>query len=665
MKLTDILRKIFYREEPKVTKRKVSRDYYDPRREKEGRFAKISGDIYQEQEVGAMPEEVQREKNRETIIKGAIIFGVVLTLAVSFLIYLRVTSNTYNDDKVRINIIGQERVESPTRAKYEIEVKNDNLVELENAAVFVEGPFLGKFVQSEEVEVQNERWVKKNLGTIGKKSSKKFSIEIDFLASKQDQVYINVQLEYQPKNFSSQFSASASKDILVIPSSLTLKLVPTSQAASGEKIAVDVFVKNESESPRENIFVELNYPEDFSFLKGEPEPTTGNNRWLISKINPQEEQKIKIEGTLEGLYETVKQIRGVLKEEYQGGERVIFDTEAVIRMVTDRLALQQVVSQENVYAGQSLTYDVFFRNSSPIALRDLILTQHISSAIINKESVYPANGGFYNSRENTITWKASDVPELKVLEPNQQAKVSFTVSLQENLPAKNKDDKNFKIVSQAEIHSLDVDSPIGHNKKIFSSNKEVLVNSKLILEREIVQKDELISTEGPIPLEVDKETTFLVKLRVLNTSNDLKNVTLKTSLPSGVAWKSQVEPTNSGIEFNERTNELSWFIGTVDAHTGFLKPAIPLAFKIGITPSQNQIREAPDLLNNLVIFADDTFTKKKIQYEFGGANTGSVRDIRESRVMPASQSEQEQSTQTNEDASSTNLQESSTTTPTQ
>ena len=131
MKLTDVFKKIFYREEPKVVKRKVSRDYYDPRREKEGRFAKISGDIYQEQEVGAKPEEIKQEKNRETVIKAAVIFGVILVLAVSFLVYLRATSNTYNDEKVKINIIGSEKVEAPARIKYEIEVRNNNLVEME------------------------------------------------------------------------------------------------------------------------------------------------------------------------------------------------------------------------------------------------------------------------------------------------------------------------------------------------------------------------------------------------------------------------------------------------------------------------------------------------------------------------------------------------------
>lgn len=662
MKLTDVFKKIFYREEPKVVKRKVSRDYYDPRREKEGRFAKISGDIYQEQEVGAKPEEIKQEKNRETVIKAAVIFGVILVLAVSFLVYLRATSNTYNDEKVKINIIGSEKVEAPARIKYEIEVRNNNLVELEDTVAFVEGPFLGKLVQSDEVEIQNDRLARKKLGTINKKGSKKFFVEVDFLASKQDQTYINVRLEYQPKNFSSQFSAKASKDVLVYPSSLSLKIVPTSQAASGEKIMIEAFIKNESELARENIFVEINYPEEFSFLAGEPEPNTGNNRWLIKKIGPREERKIKIEGTLDGLYETVKQIHGALKEEYSGGERVIFEAEAVVKMVTDRVVLQQVVSQESVYAGGNLTYNIFFRNSSPVPLRDLILTQHISSAVINKELIQPANGGFYNSRENTITWKASDVPELKVLEPNQQAKVSFTVALQDNLPTKSKEDKNFKIVSQAEIHSLDIDSPIGHNKKIFSSNKEVSVNSKLILEREIVQKDEIISTEGPIPMEVDKETTFLVKLKVLNTSNDLKNVILKTSLPSGVAWKNQVEPTNSGVEFNERTNEMSWLIGTVEAHTGFSKPALSLVFKVGITPSQNQIGYSPELLNALIISADDTFTKKKIQYEFKGANTNEVKDIKEQKVVAA---QAETMTQVTEETGVTSTAESRGTTPTQ
>jgi hypothetical protein len=239
-----------------------------------------------------------------------------------------------------------------------------------------------------------------------------------------------------------------------------------------------------------------------------------------------------------------------------------------------------------------------------------------------------AQGGYYDSEKNVIFWKASDIPALKNLQPGEEGSVTSGVLITDLVPMKNENDRNFKLTTHVEIESLDVDSPIWQNKRIRSAEKVTKVHSKLILNILAVYNDGELPNTGPIPLQKGKETTFTVRFSVMNTSNDLKNVIVNTSLPSGIIWKDSYLPENANITANPRGNDVKWVLGTVDSGVGFISPIRTLAFQVGVKPSSNQtVASRVEILNPVTITALDSYTEQEITYTFKDLTLSDISDI--------------------------------------
>ena len=55
---------------------------------------------------------------------------------------------------------------------------------------------------------------------------------------------------------------------------------------------------------------------------------------------------------------------------------------------------------------------------------------------------------------------------------------------------------------------------------------------------------------------------------------------------------------------------MEWKVGRVLAGTGFLRPALEVAFQVGFIPSQNQIGSSPIIINETEVSGRDTFTNQ-------------------------------------------------------
>jgi hypothetical protein len=120
-----------------------------------------------------------------------------------------------------------------------------------------------------------------------------------------------------------------------------------------------------------------------------------------------------------------------------------------------------------------------------------------------------------------------------------------------------------------------------------------------------------------------------MRFNLRNTSNDLREAVMRINLPAGVSWENEFLPGDEKIEFNERTNELFWKLGTISAGTGFFSPVRDLVFKLGLIPSENQVYPSPasiELINGIKVTAFDTFTEESVEYTFNNFKVGQLSD---------------------------------------
>lgn len=150
-----------------------------------------------------------------------------------------------------------------------------------------------------------------------------------------------------------------------------------------------------------------------------------------------------------------------------------------------------------------------------------------------------------------------------------------------------------------------------------SSVYEVKISSKLRVVARGLFANSAIPNSGPLPPKVGSETTYTIIWSLANMANDADNVVVKSYLPPYVSFKNVVSPADVNISFDKASGEIIWRAGRVLAGTGFLRPAMEVAFQIGFTPSENQINEAPVLINATNAAGRDIFTDQILSSEDG------------------------------------------------
>lgn len=637
MALKDLSKKL-YKKKDELKKRELDKDVYDARQMDQAKdgFEKVEGNIIKTQGRRDFTEEQEKVQKNKMVVFGGILLIILLAIFSVVFLYFKVVGSAFLEEKVEISITGPTEVRSAEDAVYVVRVENFNRVALQN--VRIELNYSPTMVIQEKPYIQQEGFKASRIvsGNMKAKEKKEYEVIFKPFGPRDRQVFINATVRYQPANFNSEFEKLTQTSVVIKSSPLSITLIPVKKAASGEKVHLDAIIKNNSPLEFENLEFGIDYPEGFIFEKSSIAPSKDKNVWKIDKIGNKEQIKIGIDGIIEGVPDSLKSFKAEIGERRGENDMLVFtENEAVMKVIASRVSLIQKVASENLYPGDSVIYNIEFKNTSEVPLRDLILMQYIDSRLINEGGVAVKNG-HYDSNTDVVLWKASQVPELKLLMPGESGMVTVVAPIITKIPMDNENDKNFTINSYAEIESLDVDSPLWQNKRIRSLNKEIKINSKLLVDVEGIYDSNIIPNKGPTPLVVGDETTFTISLDVMNTSNDLKNAILTMKFPANIHWKNQFQPYDTRMEFNERTNELRMVIGTIPAGTGFIDPVKTYAFQIGMIPSEHQVGVGRiALLTDFRMTAVDTFTENEVEYKFKEFNLQNISDVETSIISEA------------------------------
>lgn len=617
MKIEDLKNRLYRKSDQELAKRKRAGDYYDPEqaRQVEDRFGKIEDVIIEKQEEGWLSAEARKKRNRKIILSGAILLGSILAVVILVAGYFNFSQKAFQEERIQIAMEGPKEVASLERADYQLKIVNNNRVSLLNANVVVVFPDELKIKATEDIKVEGPHKVRVDLGTIGKKEEKLIDFQFETLSEEDKNLYFDVILEYRPSNFNSLFIKKHQEDFFIKASPLKIDILPIEEAASGERVEIEVVLRNQSEETFQDLSLRLQYPEGFSLIESDPAVSQAGNVWKIAKLEGQSQWEMKLAGSVHGYFNTTKVFQAEVYQQKSEEEKILSQSRGVVEIVPQRVEIIQEVTEEDFYPASVIGYRVKFKNTSTVPLRDLILELQLTSQVINEQEV-EVEKGFYDSQKNALIWKAADIPKLKVLQPKEEGEVLFSLEVMEELPHRSIQDRNFTILSQASIHSLDVDSPIGQNKRIKSAIKELRINSGLTLMIDGYYAEGSLENSGPTVLTVEKETTLGMKLRIKNTANDLEGMTLVTGLPSGIVWTGETLFGDEMVEFNERTGELRWDLQTVKAGAGYYEKERVIEFQIKVKPSENQLGEKIVLLNEFFIKGKDGFTNRTVEYPF-------------------------------------------------
>lgn len=612
---TKKLHEELYRKKSNIGKRELSEDRFDPEdKHPSGSFMRVEGLDYEDIIDSKQENFFRRNKLLGTILISIAGFVFILIVAYFVFSYLQ---NSYAEERVLLKVESSEFVDSGEKMEYKIIISNNNRAELHEVVLNLS---YSNELEPKEFNAWEDNGLNRkkiNVGTIASNETIEYNVPFSVFGSKDTRTYLDVSMNYKPENISSFFDKKAQGSVLIKASLLQIELFSTKEVANGELMKIDVIINNKSDELFKEVELNMEYPEQFEYQEATALPVKDNTRWIIENIEPSGQRTISIFGTISGPVDlSVPFYAKIGHYDYDKNKFVKYsDVQDVSKIISDRITITQSANRlsegEAVSPGQSIQFKIFFKNTSQGLMKDMVLRAKIFGKVFSEKNLN-AIGGYYDKENQELVWKASSLPALKVLAPNEEGSAVYNVTLNDYLPVESESDKNFVLETQASIESLSVDSAIAVNKRIYSNKFDLKIKTKHFFNLTGSYNDPDLPNSGPFPLEMNQETTVTSKISLQNTTNDLEDVVFSASFPVGISWKNDYLPENANIQFNENSNEFVWNIGKLKAGTGFIFPTEMLAFRIGIVPSENQAKNGRFhdliLLNNIKITAKDSFT---------------------------------------------------------
>ena len=560
---------------------------------------------------------------KRVMLWGAGVVLILLAAAVVVVAIEKFKKTAFAEDKVSVMIEGRTSAKSAETTVFVIKYENNNRTALKNVEIILNHSENFYPEESEQLKRYNDRNSRIAIGKINAYTRGEVEIKGKFYAAENYTVYLRPTLKYQPNNFNSDFEVSSQLGINISTSPIELEIDSPKEALADSTIEYIIKYRNKGDIPFNNLSLKLEYADGFIFQNANPFPVDNNDSWYLGDISAGEEGSIMVQGRVQGSQFDVKSIRAEVYKNENNKTIVYGKAEKVTKITVPPLAITHKIDGKNmlnINLGDVLKYEIKYANKGEVNLRDVIIKLKVDSPIINYKELLLDNGA-YEEASKTITWKASDIPDLKNLEPGSQGTIELELPLKERLEIEKFEDKDFIIESLVTIDSSDiVHHSLGMSKN--ASNKVIAkLNSKVILETEIYRVDDAMNKIELTPLEVGEEVKYAVYWRISNISSDISEVKVKAFLPTYIKWDDVVVPEKENIVFNERTHEVVWDVGRVVSATGVLSPVREVGFQIGFSPEVNQMKRAVETIYKSTLTGVDDFTGESILQDTFGRNT--------------------------------------------
>ncbi len=537
--------------------------------------------------------------------------GIALLMLLGGLVF-KVRTMLFSEERVKVTINGPKGVASAEDTTFTVAYANDNWAGLSNATLIFSYPESFHPEPGSAAETKGFL-IEVPIGNIDANTAAKKDFSGKFYGSKGDLVSLKATLRYTPKGIATIFEKTAQIAVNVATSPLSLEIAAPLEIATGQNVEYVINYGNVSDFPFSNLRVKAEYPDGFQFVSAEPRPSEGESVWYVGNLNARAEGKIIVRGVLSGARDEYKQIRGMIG--FFGGDgrfSAYAENERQTRMRASLFSLSQTVNgltDITVSPGETLRYVIRYKNESDIGMRDAIVTLEINPTLLDMTRLSLSRGSYDASRK-LITWKASDIPGLGKIDPGASGEIVFSVPVVATLPAGS--ERNPAIRSVAKIDSPDIPTTLGVNKIVGSNMLLVKLSSLISIDMSALYNETPFQNTGPFPPRVGQETSYVIRVKLANISNDFKDARLSFILPTSVRYAGKFAPAGETIHFNERTNELVWELGTVAQTKGASRD---LFFQISATPAPNTVGKPLILMNSATLTAKDTFTGKDIRVE--------------------------------------------------
>ncbi len=566
---------------------------------------------------------IKKGKFFNKILIAAFVFFVI-SIGYAGYIFL-VGGSSVSGDDVNINIVGPVSIGGGEKLSLDVVIQNNNQVPLEIVDLVIDYPQGTKDAYNLATDLKRDRTT---LGDIAAGSVVQKTIESALFGEEGDAKEITVAIEYKIPGSNAIFDTKKVFDIVLTAAPVRLVVNGLKEISSGQVFELDFKISSNTSKTLENFMVIVDYPFGFDFETANIDPDVDDNIWVFEEFEPGYEEDIKVTGRLSGQNgeDRVFRLNAGIQNDEQYDELGVILTNVVHGVVIQKpfvsltLEFDDSESSEVVISSEdSIKGNGVFNNNTNDTIRDVEIEIRLDGTVLDDGSVKVPNG-FYRSSDNTIIFNRQTLPALAEVKPRQDESFGFSFKTQ-NLVQGGRVIKNPQIrvtssISGDRVSDDDVEIAIKEEEyKILKVMSDVTIGAYSLY------GSGPFTNAGPIPPKVDEETTYTILWSITNSSNDLEDMKVVTTLPTYIKWNNATSPGSENVSYDSNSRQVTWDIGRIPAGTGFVSNSENLYLQLMLSPSTSQIGTFPNLVRNTRIIGRDTFTETSFERPLTDANT--------------------------------------------
>jgi|GEM_PF-4971204 len=586
--------------------------------------------LLEEQEKEKAREEIIKKRKKKGILVGILALSFIGFISVVAVIFGLVREWSFDEDRVQIAIDGIDAVGSGENVHFAIHIDNKNRSVLEDVSLVVQYP-AGFRPQKDIFSVQEgSQKGQIQIGEIKAKENIPLDISGSFFGSADEVMYMDFFLRYSTTTGDGRFEKKMQHPVTLTNSSVALDLNGTLEATPGEQVEYIIEYSNNTINPIYNARIVATLSDRFSLLNTEPqvsETELTRSLWYLGSIDPGESGAIRIRGA----YYQPANSKGSIKVElgYLQGDNTFYalaSQDAITAVKPSLMAIEFTsLEEENIArVEQDFPFELTYKNEGEIGLPSAI-AQVIFDGDIWDYDAFRLPRGNWNDETKTITWRASDIPELSDLSPGETGKITFSLPVLPRIEVSGKKDRNFSSNVRAIIDSPDALSRLGlenvAGRDAVSFKLQTFVDVDIAVEEKVSQ-----TPLGEISFKEGEEVILDVNISLQNPYNDVTNTQLELSIPSEVSWEGFLDEIDKEtVSFDERRRSIIWDLGEVKAGTGVYESARNIGFEIRFTPQAYQENTSAVILTGINFSGKDMFIDKDISFSIEDLKTRNLR----------------------------------------
>lgn len=422
-----------------------------------------------------------------------------------------------------------------------------------------------------------------------------------------------------------RYEAKKTAEVTIDTPAIKVEVQKPDHVLRSSPFSFEIKYTNISDFDFKSITLTANYPTSFKFISSaELPPDSLNNHWNLGELKAGSSGTLQIKGSCEGTDDTLV-VPYVLSASFLGNDYPVVQDSVSLALAPSPISVQILANGRTDYVariGDDLTYTVQYQNMSGIALADVVIKMSLISDLFDMASVKTQAN--IDSVANTLTWNASNVPQLRLLDPGASGEVNVGLKLKSSFPTRRLSDKNYVLRASVTMDSPSVPYYLQASKTSASASLETKVAGLVSFDAKAFYRDAAaaIVNDGLLPPKVNQSTEYTIHWIIKSYSTDIKNVQIKASLQSGVVWTNMVKSNIDSVPlYNDRTGEVTWAIATIPATKGILSDPVEAVFQVEATPNSTQVNQYEPLLSESVLTALDDFTGLNIELSDSALST--------------------------------------------